>query len=90
MPGLLHWSQQLEHFPAKWNPVTPAIGLVNAGRDESRCYRDLLGQSAELWLRYWQSSNEQTRPRRTPPRQNGVIGSKHGDVLIRTLRKTYG
>jgi len=35
LPGLLLWSQQLEQFPAKWNPVTPAIDLQL--RAESVC-----------------------------------------------------
>jgi hypothetical protein len=69
MPGLLLWSQQLELFPARWNPVTPAIDLANAGRDESRCYRDLLGTVCPIGAATPGEQHEQTRARRTPPRQ---------------------
>jgi hypothetical protein len=34
--------------------------------------------------------HEQTGARWTPPRQDGVISSKHGDTLVRTPRKIYG
>jgi hypothetical protein len=37
-----------------------------------------------------ESQHEQGRSRQSPPNKDGEISSKHGNTLIRTLRKIYG
>jgi hypothetical protein len=62
--------EQLEHFPAKWNPVPPAIDLANAARSRRAPYFRMKtvaiatsqGQSARLGLRYRESSMSKHPP----------------------------
>src|SRR3954469_2593645 len=48
------------------------------------------GQSARLGLRYRESSMSKPGLDGRHRDKNDVISSKHGDILVRTLRKIYG
>ncbi len=55
----------------------------------NRCYRDLSGTVCPIGPATTGEQHEQTRARHHRDK-NGVISSKHGDILVRTLRKIYG
>jgi hypothetical protein len=73
--------------------------LPNAGRvgalsfsdqDDNHCYRDLSGTICPIGLRQRESGMSKPGPDGRHRDKNGVISSKHGDTLVRTLRKIYG